>query len=330
MNHQVGQHYTKLNIFNHPVFLDWFQNIPSSKKEVILEPFAGSNQIIYLLQELQLIQSFCSYDILPKDKNVQYLDTFQSFPKGYSTCITNPPFLAKSIAGKKKLNIDFGHYHNLYEKSLSLCIQNCEYVGIILPDSFLLNLNFSERLFAIISLNYKAIFEKTEQPVCLALFSPKISKDFPVYNKNEFLGYYFEKQKELSEFLDTENHHLPIFFHRINGNIGLHSLDATQNNKKMRFDSPNSILDKDVGLHARFRTRILILNPHFNPLTTHENYQFINLLNQTLLEYRQKSKDLFLTSFRGLREDGQYRKRLDFLTAKKIIAKSYKKFFNLQ
>ncbi len=329
MNPIIGQHDTNINIFNHSIFLDWFSKIPEQKKNIILEPFAGSNQIIHLLKELNLIQKFSSYDILPREKNVQYLDSFQSFPKGYFTCITNPPFLAKSIARKKKLNIDFGHYHNLYEKSLSLCLKNCEYVAIILPDSFLLNLKFSERIDAIISLNYKFIFTKTEQPVCLALFSQKKSYDFPVYNKDRFLGYYFEKQKEISNFLSFKNEELPIFFHRLNGNIGLHALDATQKNKKIRFDLPETISDKDVGLHARFRTRILILNPNHQPFHQKQNLQFIELLNHQLLEYRLKSNDLFLTSFRGLSEDGNYRKRFDFLTAKQLIYKSYKDFFNL-
>ena len=45
--------------------------------------------------------------------------------------------------------------------------------------------------------------------------------------------------------------------------------------------------------------------------------------NELLATYREKTQDVFMTSFKGLRADGKYRRRLDFKTARAILAKAY-------
>ncbi len=44
--------------------------------------------------------------------------------------------------------------------------------------------------------------------------------------------------------------------------------------------------------------------------------------NIILGDFRDDTSDLFLTSFRGLREDGDYRRRLDYNLAKMILNRS--------
>jgi hypothetical protein len=45
----------------------------------------------------------------------------------------------------------------------------------------------------------------------------------------------------------------------------------------------------------------------------------INQANIILDEYRKETHDVFLTSFKGLRSDGAYRRRLDWDTASRIL-----------
>ena len=47
---------------------------------------------------------------------------------------------------------------------------------------------------------------------------------------------------------------------------------------------------------------------------------FLYRCNQYLTWYRENTQDVFMTSFKGLRKDGRYRRRLDFETAKAIMS----------
>lgn len=91
----------------------------------------------------------------------------------------------------------------------------------------------------------------------------------------------------------------------------------------MHFSVGDLIEPKDVGYHARLRTRIKVLNPNSQPLTKTQLKTFIKTCNKVLEEYRTKTNDIFLTSFKGLRSDGFYRRRLDYSTARLIVAKAY-------
>ena len=43
-------------------------------------------------------------------------------------------------------------------------------------------------------------------------------------------------------------------------------------------------------------------------------------LNKRLKKLRRETEDVFMTSFKGLRSDGKYRRRLDFKLAKDLIS----------
>lgn len=47
--------------------------------------------------------------------------------------------------------------------------------------------------------------------------------------------------------------------------------------------------------------------------------KFLQVCNEELNKYRKKTHDVFLTSFKGLRSDNKYRRRLDFHTAQIIM-----------
>ena len=97
---EKGQFFTKNNPFILKPFINWSKQF--DKNETILEPFAGANGIIKMLQKQKLAKSFVAYDIEPKDKDVQYKNTIEAFPEGFKVGITNPPYLAKNSATRKK------------------------------------------------------------------------------------------------------------------------------------------------------------------------------------------------------------------------------------
>ena len=74
------QHYTECNPFLNKGFFDW-QNQLDLKKEKVLEPFAGSNNLINMFQEMNLCDNFIFYDIKSKYPDTRKKDTLQNFPQ---------------------------------------------------------------------------------------------------------------------------------------------------------------------------------------------------------------------------------------------------------
>ena len=57
-----GQYFTEYNPFDNDGFLQWAEDC-ELKNTIILEPFAGSNNLIKMLQEMGLCNNFKSFDI---------------------------------------------------------------------------------------------------------------------------------------------------------------------------------------------------------------------------------------------------------------------------
>lgn len=316
---QLGQFYTHKNIFKHPAFINWFNNIPIEKKQIILEPFAGQNGIIKMLSDLKMINDFISYDIASEHINVIKKDTINDFPKGYSTIVTNPPFLAKNSATRRNLSIEINPYNDLYELCLNLCLENSEYVAVIIPESYIVSSILKKRLTCIISLAQKHIFKDTEQPVCLALFDKEETKTYEIYKNKKLLGNNVEINDKIESFLKLNKHSFIVKYNNPLGNIGVIAIDATNTNKKIRFTTGEEIDSIDVNGQSRLRTRFTVLNKKGKPLTVSQNKKLIKILNQKLEKYRVLSHDIQLTAFKGMRDDGCYRRRLDFTTMRKIV-----------
>jgi type I restriction-modification system DNA methylase subunit len=117
---------------------------------------------------------FVSYDINPNSPEVKKRDTIQNFPRNHKLIITNPPYLAKNSACRKKITFPTTKYDDLYKLCLEIMLKNCSYVGAIIPASFINADLFLDRLHSYTLLSSQ-MFIDTENPACLALFSPKKS-----------------------------------------------------------------------------------------------------------------------------------------------------------
>lgn len=327
MSHKIqrGQFYTQRNIFKLKAFQIWWQNIPKEKKSIILEPFAGSNNIIKNLKRLHLIENFKAFDIDPKSPDVEKLDTIAHFPKGFDVIVTNPPYLSRHSAKKKKIESNFQTSDDLYELALEKCLNNTSYVAAILPDSFINNKKYKDRLYAVVSLAYDDMFDDTEHPVCLALFIPQKTQDFLIYRNNYLLGNYQDLWNKKEQILQTDNEQYIIKFNVTDGNIHFPAVDNTKDNSCIRFTTEPVIESIEIKETSRVRTRIAIYRK--NKLITNTLFleKICRRANRILKRYRLDTKDIFMTSFKGLRKDGHYRRRLDFQTAKKILLKALEK-----
>jgi hypothetical protein len=170
-----GQYFTLHSPFKHEAFIKWAEQFDIN--ENILEPYAGANNLIWMLQEIGLAPTYTSFDIDPQEESVKYHDTISDFPTGYKVCVTNPPYLAKNSAKRRNIAIpNLGEYDNLWKLATALCLKNTEYVAAIIPESFITSGLFHERLQSVISITNK-MFDDTGQSVLLygARRRPRIS-----------------------------------------------------------------------------------------------------------------------------------------------------------
>lgn len=304
---RLGKFYTTQNIFSYPHFQEWFELALKKSKNLVLEPFAGSNNLIKMLKDQNYAFKFSAYDINPNSLEVKKKDTIKDFPRGYKLIITNPPYLAKNSACRKKIDFLETKYDDIYKLCLEIMLKNCDYVGAIIPASFINANLFLERLHSYTLLSSK-MFTDTENPVCLSLFSPQKSNCVWLYENDKYIGELYSMKKQVAKIL--ANNHSETFtvsFNIKKGNLGLRAIDGT-NFPSITFLEANQVPENKIKVSSRHLTRI------------HTQKEInLSLLNEKLRKIREITNDFFLTPFRGLRKDGKFRRRLDFQLARKII-----------
>lgn len=313
-----GQFFTTTNPFTLEPFLEWVHNIPESvRMTTLLEPFAGSNNIPAMVEVLGLFsKQWDSYDLEPSKVNnypaspVVQQDTLANFPQGYLVSITNPPYLGKTSAATKKLPYPDTIYDDVYKFCLEKLLANVDYIAAIIPETFIVSEQFTDRLTTVISLTCK-MFDDTKCPVCLALFNPEKTLDFKIYRMNTFLG----TQAELLKFVPQ-----PFLQHswKMNdpaGTVGIKCVDGNDG-PTINFCHGDLIAPEKIKVSSRSETRVSGLYDDI------DLDAFLSCCNEILTEYRVNTQDVFLAPFKNLRKDGVYRRRLDFTTAKLIMSKA--------
>lgn len=297
-----GQFFTTGNPFSCEAFSAWGRraNIPA---ETILEPFAGANLIIEHLLKIGKARRWRSYDIEPKGQGVLKRDTIADFPKGYYVCVTNPPWLAKNIAKFRGLPFPDTDFDDLYKLALTRCLENCGYVAALVPESFIRADLYQDRLHTFISLTKSMLFSDTKHPVGLALFDPKPTKDVIIYSGESRVGLLSEIKKRRPPVSGTQD----IRFNEPRGNLGLIALDNTQE-ASIRFCDVDELKDYKVSHKCRHITKLSV------PWRAN-----IRNCNSVIDAFREATKDVLMTSYRGIRKDGMYRRRLDWNLARDII-----------
>lgn len=325
----LGQYYTVKNPFNHVAVHEWYKLMPDPENLHFIEPFAGANNIIALFDEafpeIKPAQ-WEAYDISPEavgknqvpEVELTKRDTIKNPVKG-DVVVTNPPYLAKNSASKNKFVIDFGQWQNLYEVSLEKILANADYVCAIIPESFITRKIFTDRLFAVVSIT-ENLFDDTGIPVCLALWGNKPTEEYKIYSGETCLGTDITLQAKLKSFFSNNVVNKVVKFNDPKGLLGVQAIDNTKE-ASLRFVRGDTIAPEKIKHTSRHVTRVSVYDAETNdPYITEENLDnFIEETNKLLHKYRELTDDVFLTSSKGIREDGKYRRRLDFKTIKMLI-----------
>lgn len=296
-----GQFFTVANPFDCRAFLAWSRRA-GLPEETVLEPFAGANSLIDHLKEIGKVRKWMSYDIEPKTAGIIQQDTIADFPNGYSVCVTNPPWLAKNSAAFRGLPFPDTQYDDLYKLALTKCLDHCGYVAALIPESFIRANLHQERLHTFISLT-KAMFNDTNHPVGLALFDPSPVDDVVIYSGKQRVG----MLSELQQLRPPSANASEIRFNDPSGNLGLIALDNTKE-ASIRFCDVKELKDYRVSDKCRHITKMTV------PWRVN-----IRDCNNLIGTFREATKDVLLTCYRGIRKDGMYRRRLDWNLARDII-----------
>jgi len=295
---KLGQYFTTTNIFNDEPLKIWSNEIPNWKTQSLLEPFAGACDILNYFPN----REWTCFDIESIKKNVKYRDTIKDFPKGFDVCITNPPYLAKNRISRLKQKIEL-KYEDLYLDALEQCLDNCKYVSVIIPSTFIGCSKMKERCLIIDKID-KVVFSDTTNPVCVAYFVP--------YKVQKTLTFVNGKQVFLNFNNTPTNTSLDIKFNVYDGNYVLTAVD-----KKIKKISINNDLENfDRKKYLKHTSRYCVL---FKTNST------INLksINNFIEKWRDETQDYFLTSFKSpISSNEFYRKRMSFNQLKWIIEKS--------
>jgi len=285
----LGQYYTIINPFKGNAFEIWNEMLP--KGEDILEPFAGSGNITNFFSN----HKWKAYDIIPGRNDIIQRDTISNFPKNFKICITNPPYLAKNAMKRKGENLSLKN-EDLYLDCLELMLENCDYVSAIIPSTYYGTKMFRNRLLAWDKLDYK-LFSDTDSPVGVAYFVP-YETEHKIYVNGEEI-----------EKVESNKGSTKIKFNVSYGNYIFSAIDKTSV-ENINIRPLDNNFNRDKFLKHTSRNYSLFYS---------ENDLDCKLINKNITEWRNKTKDFYLTNFKSLMKNGKYRKRMSFEFLKSFI-----------
>ena len=304
----LGQFYTTTDPFSiSDAFSAWFNMVPED--ETILEPFAGAGHLFsYINREWK------GYDLEPNHPEVEQRDTLKEFPTGYRVCITNPPYLAKTVVSRKELPVNLTH-EDLYLDALQQCLDHCDYVAAIIPSTFWNQKLFKDRLYAWDKFDMK-LFSDTDAPVGVAYFVPDTVKKTRTYVNGKEIHLNANNTPIKTDF--------PVIFNPKDLSpylvVGIDTI--SQNNIHIRRLNVNDIDGLVSNKNGKFECKST--NRSIFPISCeHLKEDDLEQINEMISKWREDTSDFFLTSYKSCMNSGKYRKRISFIEVRWILENYY-------
>lgn len=302
----LGQFYTTTDPFSiSDAFAAWYEMVP--KDTTILEPFAGAGHLFSYVDA-----NWDGFDLEPNHPDVIQRDTIKDFPSGYKVCITNPPYLAKTVVSRKKLPVVLNH-EDLYLDALQKCLDHCDCVAAIIPSTFWNQNLFKDRLYAWDKFDME-LFTDTDNPAGVAYFVPnKVNRTRTFINGKEV-------------HLNANNTPITIDFPVIFNPDGLspyliNGIDTIDKNnihiRKIDGFDISKLVDKDGKCKSTNRNMFPVECPYLKE-------DDLPQINQMIIDWREETQDFFLTSFKSCKRDGKYRKRISFKEVRWLLSNFYR------
>lgn len=309
-----GAFNTKGDSWHNTVVQSFLQRIQLNSA---IDPFAGQGDLLNLCKS-EYGMSISGLDI-QEDLGWPVNDSLKSIPKSEdSVCVTNPPYLANYSAKRKSMWNMVGEYFeetgrsDLYEIALDRCLESFDYIVAIIPETFL-HSSYPKGRCAYISILEENPFEDTTFPVCVTCWVPEAGQDPLIFlNDDEVMRF-----SEMVRMKGEVSRNKRIVFNDPDGNVGLRVVDGTKAGDRIcfvpatEFDYPRS----SIKVSSRLMTYLDI--PELN--TEKEIADFCTRANAILESYRERSRDILLSGFKGNNKEGKRRRRLDYRLGRKIV-----------
>lgn len=290
--------------------------------KVVTDPFAGDGHLLDLINE-KFGYATIGYDLYKHDW--QQNDSLIEIPNS-QFIITNPPWLSKSSASKKKIINNVIHYFNtnkdcsdLYQIAIKLMIMKKIPFICLVPESILaMKWNWKYKLTKIISL-FDSPFDDTNTLTSVVCYDPeKESDDVEIWNDDNFVGYL----KQIEKIVLKPNNLIDIKFNVSDGPIGIRCLDLKSEDKRAKFFTKANFTQKPYSnlKNLRYATYIAI------DLDGIDVDNFVKYCNKELENYRKTPAEIFNCSFMENTNYGTRRRRISFEVIRAILEKVFHKF----
>ncbi len=297
--------------------------IYDSKCNIVYDPFAGTGELLKAVVSLNP-NNFTMIGLDIDDQfGWKHNDSLEKIPYIKDAIIvTNPPYLAKQSASRKKIDLSRYFQHTIYDDVYLLALENMlkaqKYVIAIIPESFINSSFLHKNLLNSITVLEENPFIDTETPVCVVCFdgNPKSQNQIKVYKNDSLVSTLDDVYKSRL----TPKNNIKITFNDLKGWLGLRAVDSSNDKNKICFalkDDMNYDWDKNIKVSSRHITLINIDVP--DDLKS----VFVQKLNDKIQEIREKSADLALTAFMGNTKSGVRRRRIDFKLVRAILETVY-------
>lgn len=322
----LGQFFTKHTSWAKPQIVSFIQSLINEGFETIVDPFAGGGDLLnFAVKNLKNIKEVKGYDI---DESLEWEinDSLCNIPVHENAIIlTNPPYLASYSAKRKGMSVYSkvekyflnNSFEDLYQVALNEMLEKYGYVVAIIPETFI-NSSFPKDRLKMVTILESEPFEDTECPVCVACFVKEKTKPEEVlfYKNNTYSCSY----EHLLNVKKTPSGKVEMKFNSPIGKIALKAVDNTKNGDVIKF-MPIENLEYDVNkIKVSSRLITVIEVPGVK-----DNVEFSKTCNEILEKYRKDTFDILLSPFKGNRNDGIRRRRLDYKTARAIIEEAFLK-----
>lgn len=309
---ELGAFYTEGDPFGLSAFAEFAEEcglndgIPS-----VIEPFAGSNNLIKKLEERYRFDSL-SFDINPQAEGVWEHDSIEAFPQHWHNypriVVTNPPWLAKNSAKRQGLGFPDTTHNDLYKLCLDRCLDGVPYVAMLVPASFIQsNFDCRRRLLSYTLIHSNKFFA-TEHPTALVCFGESSYVQPSIYYDDEYIN----SLDSIHSFMPAKRVNREVKCNVPDGEIGLKAFDGVKDSDKIEFVHGYDIPSEKITNASRFYTRFSM---KLSDREQMDHGEFIARANDALNTYRAKSRDVMMTPFKSKMDDGQYRRRLSYKQA---------------